>query len=45
MTFTTDGEQKSVKELYKPRDLMILAIAIPIALAGAVFLAFLMTAR
>jgi len=45
MTFTTDGEQKSLKELYKPRDIAILVVAIPIALAGAIFLAFLMTSR
>lgn len=45
MTLTTDGERKSLKELYKPRDMLILAIAIPIAIAGAIFLAFLMTSQ
>lgn len=45
MTHTTDGVQKSIKELYKPRDMLILAIAIPVAVAGAILLAFLMTSR
>lgn len=45
MAHTTDGEQKTLKELYKPKDIATLVVVIPIAVSCAIFLAFLMTSR